>query len=206
MISIVIPVYNESESISLFLDEVRKSILKLKENFEIICFDDGGTDITLELLKNTKKNREVKIIKLSRNFGKEIVLSCGLDYAKGDIVIIMDADFQHPVSLILELYEAHKAQDYEVVLAKRINRQKENFINKSLAYLFYKIHFKLFFVFKSKISLSKALKYFGLQLFALVVSIAITSNLLSLSLYIQILICVAIMPIIIFVINKAWIF
>lgn len=62
------------------------------------------------------------------------------------------------------------------------------------------------FVFKSKISLIKALKYFGLQLFALAVSIAVTSNLLSLSLYMQVLICVAIMPIITFAINKAWIF
>lgn len=140
MISILCPVYNENLTIGRFISEIENTFSSLSYDLEIIFVNDGSTDNTLNILKEYKhKHSFIKIISLSRNFGKEAALTAALDYAQGDAVIPMDVDLQDPPSLIPLLLEGWK-KGYEVVLAKRVNRESDSLTKRSFASLFYKIH------------------------------------------------------------------
>ena len=140
LISIVIPCYNEEESINLFYDEVKKIEKEIKTNFEYIFVDDGSKDKTLSIIKElSKKDKEVKYISLSRNFGKEAAMFAGLEKSKGDYVAIMDADLQDPPELLLEMYEILTKEDIDVAAARRINRKGEPVVRSYLAKKFYRI-------------------------------------------------------------------
>jgi glycosyltransferase involved in cell wall biosynthesis len=105
LLSIVIPAYNEEKNIPLIYQELRKVLEKVadKYDYEIIFVNDGSKDNTWEeIVKLAKKDKKVKGINFSRNFGKEIALTAGIEYAKGDAVITMDADGQRPAILILD--------------------------------------------------------------------------------------------------------
>lgn len=111
-LSIVVPAYNEEKSIPIFYDEVIKIINKIKENldanltYEMIFVDDGSKDNTVEVVKElNKKDKNVKLVKFSRNFGKEAGILAGLKFSKGKAVVLMDADLQHPPYLIEKMYE-----------------------------------------------------------------------------------------------------
>ena len=106
-ISIVVPCYNEEDVINLFYKELIDVLNKLtKYNYEIIFVDDGSEDNTLKLIKSMKlKDRNIKIISFSRNFGKESGIFAGLENSKGDLVVVMDADLQHPPKKIIEMVE-----------------------------------------------------------------------------------------------------
>jgi len=138
-ISIVAPAYNESNNIQPFYENIISVLEILGKPFEIIFINDGSRDNTLEILIGLhKKDKRVKVINLSRNFGKEIATTCGLDFSTGDAVIPIDTDLQDPPELIPELYKKW-LEGYDVVYATRSKRKGETFLKKWTAGLFYKI-------------------------------------------------------------------
>jgi polyisoprenyl-phosphate glycosyltransferase len=139
MISIVIPLYNEEQLVEMFLEQLFHSLKEIEEGFEVVCVDDGSTDSTLEkLIKIRKVCAELKIVSLSRNFGLQSALTAGLNYAKGEYIVIMDADFQDPPDLVPVLYEKIKSTGADIVSAIRETRD-EKFIKKIYINLFHKI-------------------------------------------------------------------
>jgi len=142
-ISIVAPFYCEEDMCDLFLKETTAVLNELNKPFEIVCVNDGSTDNTLANLLQAKKNYpNIKIINLSRNFGKEAALTAGLDYTKGEVIIPIDADLQDPPDLIKE-FIAHWEEGYDVVLAKRSDRSSDSIAKRITAHLFYKVHNKI---------------------------------------------------------------
>ncbi len=142
-ISIVSPFFNEEDMVNIFLEKTYSVLLEIQESFEIVVVNDGSTDSTLDLLKKAKeKYPNLRIINLSRNFGKEGALTAGLEKAKGEVIIPIDADLQNPPELIKELIVQWK-KGYDVVLAKRINRSSEDALRRIPAHLFYKLHNKI---------------------------------------------------------------
>ena len=150
-ISIIAPFFNEEESLPIFLEEVLNIVEELAEyNFEIIFIDDGSTDNSLVFLKEkAKENKNIIVLELSRNFGKEAALTAGIDMAIGSAIIPIDVDLQDPPILIKKMIKQWESGS-DVVLAKRENRLNENFLKRISASFFYKIY--SFFVGNSKIS------------------------------------------------------
>ena len=143
LISYIFPIYNESGNITL-LYETMDSLLanNKKYNYELIFVNDGSHDDSLEQLVALQKNDErIKVIDFSRNFGHQIAVTAGLDYASGDAVIIMDSDMQDPPKVSFELIEKWE-EGYEVVYAQRKTR-KDTFFKKFTANLFYRTLQKL---------------------------------------------------------------
>ncbi len=141
--SLVIPCHNEFHSIEEVYLELTNIIKGLSNFYEIIFVNDGSEDNTLEALMGLyDKDKNIKVINLTRNFGKEAALTCGLDHTSGDIIIPMDADFQDPPELIPQMISLWQ-DGYDVVLAKRNNREGETFIKKLTAKAFYKLFTKL---------------------------------------------------------------
>lgn len=138
-LSIIMPIYNEGSLIEQVILELINVLDFQNYNYEIICINDGSTDNTGKVLDTLhKKNNNLIIINLSRNFGKESALSAGIDYASGDAVIPIDADGQHPPNLIPNMVEMWK-KGYEVVLAKRNNRRSEKFLISLVKIIYYRI-------------------------------------------------------------------
>ncbi|MEW6446524.1 MAG: glycosyltransferase family 2 protein [Bacillota bacterium] len=137
--SIVVPVYNEAPNVAAFYDRVTNVMVRLSEPYEIVFVNDGSKDDTLDrLLVLAEKDPKVKIIDLSRNFGKEIALTAGIDYASGEAVIPIDADLQDPPELIPELV-AKWREGYDVVYATRVRRDGESWLKRWTARLFYRV-------------------------------------------------------------------
>jgi glycosyltransferase involved in cell wall biosynthesis len=141
LVSIVAPFYNEEEAVEPFyrgLSDVLEGIAYT--GFEIICIDDGSYDDTLpRLISLVDRDPRFIVIELSRNFGKEAALTAGLDAAKGDAVIPIDADLQDPPELIPALIAAWQ-KEAEVVLARRCDRDSDTFLKRNTAKLFYRLH------------------------------------------------------------------
>ncbi|MBP5615453.1 MAG: glycosyltransferase [Alphaproteobacteria bacterium] len=137
-ISIVISAYNEEGNIKKLYDELQKELLKVKDvQFEILFVNDGSKDRTyLEIQKLIDKDSNVKMVNLKRNFGHEIAMTAGMDYAKGDAVIFMDADLQHPPLYIPQMVKAWQ-EGYEIVLTKRIGNVATSKFYKFCAKMFY---------------------------------------------------------------------
>lgn len=143
MISVVIPLFNESSLVEALLEETVANLKKTGEVFEIVCVDDGSTDSTLEkLLEFRKKNNELKILSLSRNFGLQAALTAGLDYATGDYVIIMDGDFQDPPELIPVLYNKIKETGSDIVTAVR-DQRGERLTRRFYTNIFHRVFSKI---------------------------------------------------------------
>lgn len=139
-ISILCPLYNEEKMVSAFLQRLVGVLKNIPKSFEIICVNDGSTDGTLTaLLDAQKKYHQIRIVNLSRNFGKEAALSAGIDYSFGEVVIPIDADLQDPPELIEDMIKRWE-NGYDVVLAKRVDRSTDSFLKRNTALLFYKIH------------------------------------------------------------------
>lgn len=139
LLSIVVPVYNEEENVAEFYQRTMRVLDGLPFRSEIVYVNDGSTDNTSQVLYTLKRDdARVAIVDLSRNFGKEIALSAGLDYAGGDAVIVIDADLQDPPELIPELVKWW-LQGYENVYAKRVARDGETIVKKATAQAFYRI-------------------------------------------------------------------
>ena len=140
MISIVVPCYNEEESMPQFYKEVTKVLAGMDVEYEIIFVDDGSKDKTLDEAKRLHKlDKRVRYISFSRNFGKEAGMLAGLKAAKGDYVAVMDADLQDPPSLLPEMYEAVTKDGYDCAATRRTNRKGEPIIRSFFAKMFYKI-------------------------------------------------------------------
>jgi len=138
-LSIVVPMYNESANIGSFYERVTRVLEGTGYSYEIICVNDGSRDNTLELLKELRrKDTRVKIIDLSRNFGKEVAMTAGLDFAAGEAVIPIDADLQDPPELIPQLIDKWQ-EGYDVVYATRLRREGESGLKKLTAHLFYRL-------------------------------------------------------------------
>ena len=138
MISIVIPSYNEAGNIKLITKKI-KGVLKEKEEFEIIFVDDGSTDQTFEEIKNIMKTEKfVEVISFSRNFGHQKALKAGLDHARGDCVICMDADLQHPPEVLPKLIDKWR-EGYDVVYTIRKDTMDIGFIKRVTSKCFYKM-------------------------------------------------------------------
>ena len=145
LISIVVPCYNEEESIPVFYKEIDKVSKKMNEvNFEYIFIDDGSHDNTLKVLRKlAKKDKRVRYISFSRNFGKEAGMYAGLEATKGNYAAIMDVDLQDPSEKLIEMYKTIKKEDYDVVALYTDTHAGYNFIRKGLTKLWYKIFDKL---------------------------------------------------------------
>lgn len=146
-ISIICPFFNEQETIDEFFKVLLDVVTHIPYQTEIICINDGSTDNTLEALYLQQQNCisttvKIKILDLSRNFGKEAALTAGIDYASGDAVIPIDTDLQDPPELILQMLEKWQ-QGYEIVLATRIDRSSDTWLKKNTALGFYKLHNKI---------------------------------------------------------------
>ena len=141
LISIVIPCYNEEETIPYFYKEITKISEEInKTNFEFIFVNDGSKDDTLKLLKElSKKDKRVRFVSFSRNFGKEAAMYAGFEYSKGDYVAVMDADLQDPPYLLKEMYKTLENSDYDCVATRRVTRKGEPVIRSFFARCFYKI-------------------------------------------------------------------
>jgi len=139
LLSLIVPVYNEEKNLSLFFERSHKVLESLLIPFEIIFINDGSKDESLALIKSFSKNYDsIRFIDLSRNFGHQIAVSAGLDYAKGDIICIIDADLQDPPELIPVMLDKMRS-GYEVVYAKRKTRQGESIFKTWSAKMFYRI-------------------------------------------------------------------
>ncbi|MGB5637366.1 MAG: glycosyltransferase family 2 protein [Waterburya sp.] len=137
-ISVVIPFYNEEKNVDYLFQRLIEVLDKLKTTYEIICVNDGSQDDTLNcLIKYHQTQPQIKVINLSRNFGKEIALTAGIDYAAGKAIIPIDADLQDPPELIEQLV-AKWREGYDVVYATRRSRQGESWLKRFTADSFYK--------------------------------------------------------------------
>lgn len=142
LLSIIVPCYNEEENISLFYDEVVKTIPFFEKKgieLELIYIDDGSQDGTLREIKELhEKDKRVHLISFSRNFGKEAAMYSGLQKSKGDYVVIMDVDLQDPPSLLPTMFE-YIEEGFDSVATRRSTREGEPIIRSFFARQFYKI-------------------------------------------------------------------
>ena len=140
-ISVIVPCYNEEESMPLFYDEICKVAESFKHvDFEFIFVNDGSRDRTLSIARDlSKKDKRVRYISFSRNFGKEAAILAGLEYSVGDYVAIMDADLQDPPSLLHEMYDGIKNEGYDCVATRRVSRKGEPPIRSFFAKCYYKL-------------------------------------------------------------------
>jgi dolichol-phosphate mannosyltransferase len=128
--SLVVPCYNEHETVELFYNAVTPVMETLKEPYEIIFVNDGSRDNTLDIMRNlSEKDKRVKVLSFSRNFGQQASIFCGLANAQGDAVISMDVDLQHPIETVLLMIEKWK-EGYEIVHGKRVQQKGVGFFKK----------------------------------------------------------------------------
>lgn len=138
-LSLVVPVFNEQEMLPLFLDRVQPILRALDLTTEIVFVDDGSTDGSAPyLMDRIQRSEGIRLIKLSRNFGKEAALTAGLEHAQGDAVIVMDADLQDPPEYIPEMIECWRSGT-DVVLMQRRSRAGETRFKRMTAHLFYRL-------------------------------------------------------------------
>jgi len=139
VLSLVVPLYNEAQALNEFFKVVIPILDKTSEDYEVVCVNDGSRDETLERLREVcEANPRIKVINLTRNFGKEIALTAGLDFARGDAVIPIDADLQDPPELIPVLLEKWR-QGYDMVTTVKKDRQVDSFTKRLSADFFYRL-------------------------------------------------------------------
>ena len=143
-VSVVIPVFREGVQLSAFLALVRDSLRQCNLPYELVLVDDGSPDDTWRVIvEETKRSQPIRALRLSRNFGKEAALCAGLEHARGDVTIVMDADGQHPPSLIPDMVRMWQASGADIVEAVKRKRGRESLSSKLGALLFYFILNKL---------------------------------------------------------------
>ena len=144
VISLIIPCYNEEESLRMFYKELRQTSDSMEERygvgFEFVFIDDGSRDHTLAMLREMADNdRRVSYISLSRNFGKEAAIYAGLNNCIGEYIAVMDADLQHPPSMLPAMYEGIVNENFDCVAARRASRKGEPPLRSFLTRCFYRI-------------------------------------------------------------------
>ncbi|HAU1781513.1 TPA: glycosyltransferase [Legionella pneumophila] len=142
LISCVVPVFNEEVLIAEFIAALDKTLKSITYPYEILLIDDGSQDNTFAIIQTLRKEYSLRCIRFSRNFGKEKALSAGLDHARGDAVILLDSDFQHPLELLSE-FIAKWEDGYDMVYAVRQNRSDESWLKRVCAKIFYHLTSKI---------------------------------------------------------------
>jgi dolichol-phosphate mannosyltransferase len=141
--SIIVPVYNEKENLPELHRRVSDVMKSTRKRWELILVDDGSTDGSTDMILELAKNdRHIRPVIFARNFGHQIAITAGWDYARGDAVVIIDADLQDPPELILEMIEKWN-EGYEVVYAVRAEREGESWFKLWTASLFYRIIYRI---------------------------------------------------------------
>lgn len=139
VISLIVPIYNEEENLEHFFARTIPILLEITDNWEIICINDGSKDNSAkEIIKYHEKDSRIKLIDLSRNFGKEAAMTAGIHHATGDAIIPIDVDLQDPPELIKEMVEKWQ-EGYQMVIATRNSRDSDSFFKKFTANGFYYI-------------------------------------------------------------------
>jgi len=142
-LSIVVPVYNEEQIIDVLVKRMTDAAKSITEDFEIIFVNDGSRDNTLPRLKEAcKTDGRLHYIAFARNFGHQIAITAGMDYAKGDAIVTIDGDLQDPPELIPEMYKEYK-EGFKVVYAKRTKRKGETWFKLFTAKMFYRLMARL---------------------------------------------------------------
>ncbi len=142
-LSIVVPCYNEENVIAVFLEAIFPILKQAEKSYEIIFVNDGSRDATLDILKQSAREYEsIRVINLSRNFGKESAMTAGIDMALGEVVVPMDVDLQDPPELIIDFIREYE-NGFDVVVGKRVDRTSDTFAKRTSAELFYKMHNKI---------------------------------------------------------------
>lgn len=145
LISVVVPCYNEEEVLPLFYDEIVRVSGEMMNahpqlSFEFLFINDGSKDKTLTILRNlAKKDERVRYVSFSRNFGKEPALYAGLENSKGDYIVTLDADLQHPPKLIPEMYNIVSSGEYDCAATRRISRKGEPKLLSFFSRSFYRV-------------------------------------------------------------------
>ena len=144
LISVVVPCYNEEAALPHFLDALRVTAAELYDEFscrtELLFVDDGSADGTLSVLRDAaRKNDNVRYLSFSRNFGKEAAMYAGLQRARGDYVVVMDADLQHPPSMLREMVAALNGGEYDCAAARRVSRTGEPPLRSFFSRNFYRL-------------------------------------------------------------------
>lgn len=147
LISAIVPSYNEQEALPYFYEEICRVAEEFKKKdveMEFIFVDDGSKDGTLDIVKKyAEKDERVHYVSFSRNFGKEAAIYAGLEAAKGDYAVLMDADLQDPPALLPQMYQAIKEEGYDSVATRRVTRKGEPVIRSFFARMFYRIMNKM---------------------------------------------------------------
>ncbi len=139
LVSVVIPAHNEEDNIIVIVDRIERVFETLHYNYEILVVDDGGTDRTLEVIEELARTRDnFYYIEFSRNLGHQPALKAGLDFAKGDCVISLDADLQHPPEMFRQMLEKWE-EGYEVVYTRRKEDKRQSFKKRKTSVYFYKL-------------------------------------------------------------------
>lgn len=139
LLSFIIPCYNEEEVIPYLKESLLRILPIIPTKVEIILVNDGSSDFTIEeLIRWAKEDKRIKIINFARNFGHQIAVTAGMDYAKGEAIVIMDADLQDPPEVVLEMLSRYR-EGYDVVYGKREERVGESSFKKASAWLFYRL-------------------------------------------------------------------
>ena len=145
LISIVVPCYNEQEVLMLFYDEIIRVTDEMKKKYEHLSFEflfinDGSKDDTLKILRDlSERDERVRYVSFSRNFGKEAGILAGLENAKGDYIVTIDADLQHPPKLIPQMYEYVAEGEYDCAGTRRVSRKGEPVLLSFFSRMFYKV-------------------------------------------------------------------
>ncbi|HEY9781778.1 MAG TPA: glycosyltransferase family 2 protein [Leptolyngbyaceae cyanobacterium] len=137
--SLIVPVYNEEKTLPELYRRIKGVIEQLDGQTELILVNDGSRDRSLQIIRELHQNdARISYLSLARNFGHQIAVTAGLNFARGQVIVIMDADLQDPPELILEMIEKWR-QGYQVVYAQRTQRRKEGWFKRFTAYLFYRL-------------------------------------------------------------------
>ena len=137
--SLIVPVYNEEKTLPELYRRIKGVIEQLDGQTELILVNDGSRDRSLQIIRELhQKDARVSYLSLARNFGHQIAVTAGLNFARGQVIVIMDADLQDPPELILEMIKKWR-QGYQVVYAQRTQRRKEGWFKRFTAYLFYRL-------------------------------------------------------------------
>lgn len=139
LLSAVVPIFNEGELILSFVEQLHAALKQLTKKVEIVLVDDGSSDDAVATLQPVLKQYDLKVLKFSRNFGKELAITAGLQHATGDAVLIIDSDFQHPFSSIATFWQYWR-DGYDNVYGVRENRDDQTWLNRFFSRKFYKMN------------------------------------------------------------------
>ena len=145
LLSVIVPCFNEQEAIPFFYEAISKTASEMKDewsdlDFEFLFIDDGSKDETLKVIESLRlKDRRVRFISFSRNFGKEAALYAGLQNSKGDYAVTMDADMQDPPSLLPDMFRAVTEEGYDSAATRRVTRRGEPVVRSFFARQFYRL-------------------------------------------------------------------